>query len=473
MNNVRGSKFVGAIKNRKEILRHDNLGHRRIMLDALESAIAAVQPRKLLETSLSITRGKMKIKQLTITLDLSKFDKILVVGGGKAGGGMAETIESLIPETYDLVGSVTIPEGTSEKFHTNRVQLHEATHPIPSLKGVVSTEKIVSVLGTGTADSLVLCLISGGGSALMTLPAVDISLEEKIATTSLLLKSGAAIDEINCVRKHLSRIKGGQLVRYANGALVISFILSDIIGNPLESIASGPTVPDPTTYEDALKILSRYGIEDSAPPAVLDHLRKGKSGLVRETPKVGDPIFSKVKNCILGDNSVACRASVKSLKKRGSFKVYYLGSSWRGEARDLGEDFASFCKSIQQPNSGFKNPTSFVWGGEATVTVRGTGKGGRNLEQALAALDALKEKNGITMAFLGTDGIDGFSDAAGAIIDSHTFVVAKAKNLDAKIFLARNDSHSFFKSVEDGLINSGPTGTNVNDIGIALIEKAS
>src|SRR5579872_4245025 len=410
-----------SINNREKILENDLYGHRSIILDSLEAAIRSVQPRNLISDKISIRGSRLSIKDVGLHLDLANFDKIIVVGAGKASGALAETLDSLIPSNIDLQGQVTVLEGTSKDFPTRRIQLNEASHPIPNSKGVKGTEKIVSSLRKATPGTLVLCLISGGGSALMVLPAQGISLRDYITTTQLLLKTGARIEEINCIRKHLSRIKGGQLLRFSNGGLVVSLILSDIIGNPLASIASGPTAPDPSTFQEAWEILSKYKLAKSLPVSVSEHIVKGTEGSIPETPKPGDPIFHRVTNYILGDNSIACMAALKSIKKRKRFHPYYLGSSWQGEARNLGENIAALTLTVQKLKSGFSKPAVLVWGGESTVTIRGTGKGGRNQEEALAALNFLRNQGKITIAFMGTDGLDGFSDSAGAIIDAGTF----------------------------------------------------
>ncbi|MFI5422105.1 MAG: glycerate kinase, partial [Nitrososphaerales archaeon] len=410
------------------------------------------------------------INELALDLDLNKFDRIIVVGGGKASGGLAEVLDSMIPRGIDVNGLVIVVEGTSRNYKTPRIQLLEASHPLPDIRGEKATQNLVSLLSKATPHTLVLCLISGGGSALMTLPSKDISLFDKIETTKVLLKSGAGIEEVNCVRKHLSRIKGGQLVRYSNGALLVSLIISDIIGNPVGSIASGPTAPDPSTFTDALKILTKHNIETVVPRAAFDHLSKGAMGLFIETPKPNDSIFSRVTNYILGDNAVACEAAVREIKKVERFRVLNLGSSWHGEAKDLGENIAGLCVAVHHGTAGVKKPVALVWGGETTVTIRGSGKGGRNQEEALAALNFLKERFAITIAFIGTDGVEGFKDAAGAIIDSNSRKLVEKMRVEIENYLSNNDSNSFFKSLKTGLIVTGLTGTNVNDIGIALIE---
>ena len=453
-------------------MRNDRLGHGRIILDAVESAISSVQPKNLVRKKISFEGSKFRIRDLGLALDLGKFDCIFVVGGGKASGGLAQALEASMPKQVGLRGIVNVLEGTSGKYGTDKIELLEAGHPIPDENGEKATRKMVSLLEAATPNSLVFCLISGGGSAMMALPAAELTLEDKIASTKVLLNSGAGIEEVNCVRKHLSRIKGGQLVRYCNGALVVSLIISDIIGNPLASIASGPTTPDPTSFADSLKILSRYDMDRRVPNRAFDYLTKGAAGLIGETPKPGDPIFSRVTNYILGDNVEACNAAAEVVKKtkKNRYTVVRLGSFWHGEARDLGENIAGLCRAVSSGRSGVRRPAALIWGGEATVTVRGTGKGGRNQEEGLAALNFLQGNSGITMAFFGTDGVDGFTEAAGVLVHSESKDQFQKEQIDPEKYLANNDSNSFFQLLKGSLIFTGPTGTNVNDMGIALIE---
>ena len=461
-------------ENYTDIVKTDPVGHRRLILDCLNAAIDAVLPQNLMKNKLSVKRKHI----LTVSgegkdYDLRKFDKVIIVGGGKASGAMAQELERRLPDEIDYSGIVSVLEGTSDKFHTRKITLLESSHPIPSEKSVRTTTEIMRKISQATKDSFVLCLISGGGSSLMALPANGITLDDKIKTTSLLLKSGASIEKVNCVRKHLSLIKGGQLARYANGAIILSLIISDIVGNPVGSIASGPTAPDPTTFGEALSVLKEYDLIDQVPERVLRRLKDGALGKIPETPKPLDPTFGNVTNFILGDNSVACEAAIKIIRKNGNFKPYYLGSEMQGESRDLGANLTSLFLTVKKSTSqvqGFEKPCAFIWGGESTVTVRGKGKGGRNQEEALSALQKLGSNEGVTIAFMGTDGKDGFSNAAGAIVDSGVNRIAALKKLRPEDYLRDNDSNSFFEKVGKSLLITGPTGTNVDDIGLALVQ---
>ena len=444
-----------------------------LILDALVASIDAVLPRNLMKSKLSVMNNRfLKFPDLNLDFDLRRHDKVIVVGGGKASGAMAEQLELMLPRDLDFSGVISVLEGTSRNFQTQKITLLESSHPIPSEKSVLATTKIMHKVGEATKDSLILCLISGGGSSLMALPAKGITLDDKVKTTELLLKSGASIEKVNCVRKHLSSIKGGLMAKSANGARILSLIISDIVGNPLGSIASGPTAPDPSTFKDALRVLEEYDLTNRIPARVLRRLKDGTKGLILETPKPRNRIFGRVTNAILGDNSVACKAAIDCIRKN-AFPVYYFGSGLQGEARELAANLTKLFLTVRSGSPeihGFTKPCAFVWGGETTVTVRGNGKGGRNQEEALSALWNLGSVKGLTIAFMGTDGKDGFSSASGAIVDSEVDRSAARKKMNPDKYLTNNDSNSFFRRVGRSLLINGPTGTNVNDIGLAMIQ---
>ncbi|MCL5067867.1 MAG: DUF4147 domain-containing protein [Thaumarchaeota archaeon] len=460
-----------AFSNSEEIVRIGERKKRELILRSFKAAVEAAQPEYLFKNRISVVNDRMLVVSGTrIRLNLRNFDKLIVVGAGKASGGMAVALESILAPSVDLVGAITVLKGTARRYSTRHIALNEARHPKPSISGVRATQKIVRLLQSATPDSLVICLISGGGSSLMCLPADEVTLHEKTKVTDLLLKSGASIEKINCVRKHLSRIKGGQLPAFANGATVLALIISDIVGNPLESIASGPTVGDPTTFSQALSILEEYGLDKIVSKKVTTRLKKGSSGLIPETPKPGSALFRSVYNVLVGDNALACKAATGELRKSVS-PVYLLGSGWQGEAREIGRDLGSMMVSVVNRGLGssFRLPCAFVWGGETTVTVRGRGVGGRNQEEAMGALESIKERKGICIGFLGNYGKDGKSNAAGAIVDYATFRSALRNKVRPEIYLENNDSHNFFRKIGGSLLNTGPTGTNVTDIGIAVV----
>jgi glycerate-2-kinase len=324
-------------------------------------------------------------------------------------------------------------------------------------------------LATGLGpDDLVLFLLSGGASALLPFPAEGLTLRDKQRITDRLLRSGATIEELNAVRKHLSRLKGGQLAAKCRPARVVSLILSDVIGSPLEAIGSGPTAPDLTTFNQAIGVLKKYRLWSETPLAVKRYLAAGLRGDRPETPKPGDPLFQGVKNVIIGDNRIAVEAAADQARALG-LNGYVLTTKLRGEAREAAKLFGSLAREVRESGMPVSRPACLIAGGELTVTVSGHGKGGRCQEMALAAVKEIAGLNGTTLAAVGTDGTDGPTDAAGAVVDDTTLFRAARMGLDPDRFLTRNDSYRFFKKL-NGLIQTGPTGTNVNDLYLLLIE---
>jgi hydroxypyruvate reductase len=321
---------------------------------------------------------------------------------------------------------------------------------------------MVDLLTKVRGGDLVLAVISGGGSALLTLPASDLSLDDLQATTGLLLRSGATIVELNTVRKHLSQIKGGGLARSAGRAQVVSLVLSDVVGDPLDAIASGPLVPDPTTFEDAWQVLARYDLVAQVPAAVRQRLAAGRRGEVPETPKPGAAIFGRVQTVVVGNNRLAAEAAVEAARA-WRLNALLLSTFVEGEAREVARVAAALARELVACNRPVARPACLVWGGETTVTVQGGGRGGRNQELALAAALALAGVPGVVLVALGTDGTDGPTDAAGAVATGQTVARARALDLDARAHLADNDAYPFFDALGD-LIRTGPTGTNVNDL---------
>jgi len=436
---------------------------RELALNAIEMALNAVDPRGVIKSRVSLVDDILKIDDRTF--DLSAFKRVFVVGGGKASGSMAEALEEILGNHIDD-GVVVIQHGTKENYRTKKIKLHEAGHPIPDDYSMDGAKKILNLVAQADKDDLVICLISGGGSSLMCLPREGISLDDKQLMTRLLLNCGATINEINTVRKHISSFKGGQLAREAYPATLISLILSDVVGDPLEVIASGPTVPDPTTFKDAIEILKRYNIWNDAPKSIRDTLLDGLSGRIMETPKAGDPTLSKVNNIIIGSNRLASMAAVDSLKRQG-LNTMFLTSFMEGEAREVGIMLAALAREAAASNHPIPKPFGIVIGGETTVTVTGNGIGGRNQEIALSAAMKINGLDGIVIVSASTDGIDGPTDAAGAIADGYTMMKAREFGLDAKDYLKNNDSYTFFSKVDD-LVFTGPTGTNVNDISVIV-----
>lgn len=397
--------------------------------------------------------------------DLNRFRRVFVVGGGKAGAPMAAAVEEVLGDrlTGGLVNVKYGHAGTA----THRVEILEAGHPIPDAQGEEGARRMLALAESLGEDDLLICVISGGGSALLPLPAPGVTLADKQAITDALLRAGATINELNAVRKHLSAIKGGQLARAAYPATVIACLLSDVVGNPLDIIASGPTTPDTNTYQDALAVLRRHGLLDKAPPAVLERLRRGTAGELPETPKPGDPVFQRVQNVVVADNAAAAQAAVREAQHLG-YHTLLLSTYVEGEAREVARVFAAFAKEIARHDRPLPRPACLVAGGETVVTVRGDGKGGRNQELALAAALALEGWEGVLVVGLATDGTDGPTDSAGAIASGTTVARARALGLDPEDYLARNDSYPFFKALGDGLF-LGPTQTNVNDLIFVMV----
>jgi glycerate 2-kinase len=391
---------------------------------------------------------------------LNAYRNVYVVGAGKAGAKMAQAVERLLGKRI-TGGLLNVKYGHVARLR--RIELNECGHPVPDRNGESGARRIAQIAQEAGADDLLICLISGGASALLPLPTPPITLKEKQETTRLLLDCGADIHEMNCVRKHISQLKGGQLARLAYPATVLTLILSDVIGDDLDVIGSGPTVPDRATFADARAILEKYGILDKVPAAVRDRL----SANAPETPKPGDKIFDRVQNLIVGSNWLAVDAAAREARAL-RYRTMVLSTSIEGETRDVARMHAAIAKEIRATGRPVKPPACVISGGETTVTIRGKGLGGRNQEFALAAaLDIAGLKNVVILS-AGTDGTDGPTDAAGAIADGTTISRARAAGLDAAKSLANNDSYHFFVLLGD-LIKTGPTGTNVADIRILLV----
>jgi glycerate-2-kinase len=397
---------------------------------------------------------------------LSEFRRVLVIGGGKASAGMALEIEQIL-DGWITGGSVNIPAYTKPWPKSKQINFNPASHPIPSEDGVRGVKNMLRLVEQPSEEDFVICLISGGGSALMPLPSTGLPLSDKQKTTNLLLKSGAKIDEINAVRKHLSDFKGGRLAEKLHPATVVSLIISDVVGDKLESIASGPTVPDDTTYADAYTILQKRGLWRTVPSSVRKRIQKGKEGKLSETPKGSSRIFKRVHNVLVGTNKESCHAAAEALEKRG-YHSLILSTRLQGEAREVGKKLAGICIGIRENQLPVAPPAAVVAGGETTVRVHGKGRGGRNQELVLSAALSIRGNPAILVSSIGTDGVDGPTDAAGAVADGSTVERGLRRGLDADTYLRENNSHEFFKKLKD-LIVTGPTGTNVNDILIAIV----
>ncbi|MEJ2598497.1 MAG: glycerate kinase [Anaerolineales bacterium] len=427
----------------------------------LAAALQAVDPADAVARHL--TRHNHHLQAGEHSYDLENFERIWLVGAGKAGAPMAVAAARIL-EGYHYQGLIVVKEGYAEisgRLPTG-LEILEAGHPLPDERGVTSTRRIRTMLEEAGPDDLVICLISGGGSALLTDPAGDLTLTDLQELTRLLLASGATINEINCLRKHLDAVKGGGLVRMAAPAHLLTLILSDVVGDPLDVIASGPTVPDTTTFTDAWNVLERYELLDQCPPRVLRWLENGKSGTIAETLKPGDDLFERVSNLVIGSNRLAAEAAILQSQVEG-FHPLLLTTYLQGEARQAGVFLAAIARQISSSDQPIPRPACVVIGGETTVTMRGDGLGGRNQELALGAVRPLDRLPNIALVTLATDGGDGPTDAAGAVVTGETLSQAKQLNLDLEDFLGRNDSYHFFEKL-GGLLKPGPTMTNVNDL---------
>lgn len=397
------------------------------------------------------------------------YDRLLVIGFGKASCTMAKAFEDRLK---DLIarGIVITKYGHCGQNRPGKIQVAEAGHPVPDENGLNGTKVITNLLESADENTLVVCLISGGGSALLVSPYDGITLSEKQNITELLLKAGADINELNTVRKHISEVKGGRLAEIAYPAKIMSLILSDVLGDRLDVIASGPTAPDKTTYNDALLVLRKYDLIDKAPESISEILFRGENDLIPETPKEGNTVFEKVENIIIGNNRKAIEAAKASAEALG-LRTEILSSEISGEAGEIGKWLAGKVKELRNGSGGqpFAPALCLISGGETTVIVKGSGLGGRNMELALAFAIETEGMEGVTLLSAGTDGTDGPTDAAGAIVDGGTVARAKALGLDPAEYLGKNDSHSFFKTTGD-LFFTGPTGTNVMDLQIMVLE---
>lgn len=433
------------------------------------AAIKAVDPEALIHRSLKLTGDRLEIADAAV--DLSNFRKILVIGAGKAGATMAGAVENILGERI-FDGIVVVKDGPTAPLE--RIRILEASHPVPDERGIEAARAIMSLLDAhASLETLVLCLISGGGSALLPLPREPVSLKDKQKITDLLLRCGATIDEINTVRKHLSKIKGGRLAQAAYPSRLFCLILSDVVGDRLDTIASGPAVGDPSTFSDCRGVLETYKIWHEAPESVRKIIEGGIRGDFNETPDPDDQIFHSVSNMIIGNNHSALEAASAEASSLG-FNTLTLSTRMTGEAREVGTKLAIKTLGIGRTAAPIAPPACVLAGGETTVTIRGNGKGGRNQELALAAALELagkseeKESYNIVIAGIGTDGSDGPTDAAGAIVDTTTVERAREKGLDSRTYLDRNDSYNLLGPIGD-LFITGPTGTNVMDLMIGLV----
>ena len=431
------------------------------VIDALSSAICAVEPEYLLRGSVSLHGRSLLVKDIAGVTHKTDFSgRIFVFAAGKAAPAMMTTLRDIL-RPYFQTGLLIAPRGTRIKA-TSNVQVLFGSHPVPDEDSQNAARNLIDFVQNIDQGDLVVAAISGGTSALVSLPPNDIPLSQKQALTRMLLRSGANINEINTVRKHLSEIKGGRLVKYLRPeSPLVSLIISDVVGNDLGAIGSGLTVPDPTTFGEALDVLQKYRMR--APRQVASWLSKGAAGSVPESPKPGDPIFSRVKNIIVGDNTAACKAAIAKLSRLG-IKTSYLGSTWTCNAKEFG---FSLCRLASDLAAKAQLPVALVAGGETIVNLgERKGRGGRNQEAALSFAYKMHTGADIVAGFLGTDGIDGNSPAAGGLVSKETLRILRRGEIGRLL-----GSHESYRALDraHSLIMTGPTGTNVSDIAVILI----
>lgn len=440
-----------------------NPAARRRYLDIMQAALDAVDPYAAVRAHLRVADGTLWAGDRPFALNA--LQRIVVIGAGKAGAPMARAVEDVLGDAI-AAGLVVVKQGHGAP--TARIEIVEARHPLPDEAGVAAGARVLDLAASAGADDLVLALISGGGSALMEAPA-GISLADLQAMTDALLACGATINEINCLRKHMSRVKGGQLARAASPAALVTLVLSDVVGSPLDVIASGPTVPDTGTWADAWAVVEKYALAESLPAAVMVRLCAGVRGEVPDTPKAGDPIFARATTQIVGDNRVAALAACRRAQELG-YHALLLTTYLEGEAREVAKLVVALAREVVAGGQPVPAPACLILGGETTVTLGSApGTGGRNQELALAAALGIAGRERITIASLATDGSDGPTDSAGGLVDGATVKLGEASGLDADAMLRRHDAYPYLRATGDLLV-SGPTQTNVNDLVFVWVE---
>lgn len=430
----------------------------------LGAALVAADPAAAVRRALALDGHTLRFGDER--MDLAAFERVRLLGAGKASPGMALAALHLLDDRVS--GGAIATTGGQDRLLQDlpaTIEVFEAGHPVPDARGVAAAAAALRLARDSGERDLLLCLLSGGASALWAAPVEGVELADLRALTDALLRSGATIRELNTVRKHLSRLAGGRLARVAHPARALALVVSDVVGSPLDVAASGPTVPDPTTYADALHILALRGVEAS--PAALTHLRAGARGERSETPKPGDPAFERASTRVILRNRDALGGAAEESRRLG-YRALPLTDRLEGEAREAGRLLAALGLGAREDGLPLGPPVALLLGGETTVTVRGEGRGGRNQEMALAAALALEGEGRVLVACLGTDGADGPTDAAGALVDGDTVRRGAERGLDAWDCLRRNDSYAYLRATGD-LLLTGPTGTNVNDVALVLV----
>ena len=433
---------------------------RTMLKQLLLAGLDAADPESAIRRAVRIKNKRLRVGAREY--DLTGFSRIVGIGAGKASGAMAAALERQFGSWLEG-GLVGVNDGQTRK--TKKIRLLEARHPVPDHRSEKVARKMVRLLESLTNRDLVLMVLSGGASSLLAAPATGLTLREKQHTTRLLLRSGATIQEINAVRKHVSGIKGGRLAKTTT-ATVITLVLSDVLGDDPATIGSGPMAPDPSTFSDAKKVLDKFKIWNRVPPAVRRHVNRGIQGRIPETPKPGEGLFSRIQHHVIGNNHHAIERMAERAKTLG-LRPLILTTTLSGEARDIGTLFGNLARGIRVSGNPVRPPACLLAGGELTVTVKGKGTGGRAQEFALAAAPALEGLPQVFVVGVGSDGTDGPTEAAGAIVDGGTISRAKAKGMRHEAALQEHDSYRFFHRA-GGHVVTGPTGTNVNDFYMIL-----
>lgn len=436
---------------------------RILALGALEAALDSVDPYDLTRRKVRLSGENLHFGG--IRLNLNQIDRVVVLGAGKASVPMLGALLRVLGKRVSD-GIVCVPRGSSGELRSGNVAIVESSHPDPDVAGLRAARRMEKIAQGLHRRDLAICLFSGGASTMLPAPKPGLPLTAKREIARRLMRAGATIGELNCVRKHLSTLKGGQLAALLYPARVVALLLSDVVGDDPATIASGPTAPDPTTYSDAIRILRKYDLWNRAPGPIREILTQGKRGRMEETPKPRNRVFGRVHNIIIGGNEIACKAAVKYLRSK-RVDALHQTSMLQGEAREVGEHLASLANRLRDSVQRTGKARALVTGGETTVSVVGGGRGGRNQELALAACQRIRNSESLAMAFFATDGSDGPTNAAGAIVDGHTMDRARRRHLDADDFLSRNDSYHFFAQLND-LIMTGPTGSNVSDVHVIV-----
>jgi glycerate 2-kinase len=455
------------IRSRERIIRNGgspaNQNARKSCLDALEEALDAVDPYRCVRSSMRVTSRHLIVGNIIIPLSRSK--GILVLAVGKAAASMMRAALEILRKK-PIRGILVCSKDEQRPALDSRVEIFRSGHPIPDQAGLEASRSVIQAVGDLNESDVLLCLISGGASAMLPAPMEGITIHDKITMTGQLLRSAATIHETNTVRRHLSKLKGGRLIELCRASTILSLIISDVPGNHLPDIGSGLTAEDPTSYHDAVQVLRRHDLWQKTPSRIKNLLLNGVRGTIAETPKPGNPAFRRVHNVIIADNETACKAAQRALRRK-KLQPRTLSTSVELEARDMGKLLATVAAKSAIHADMFRRWNAMIVGGECVVRVAGRGEGGRNQEVALSAVKDIKGLDGCVIAAFGTDGIDGNTKAAGAIVDGNTARRAKLRELDPNDFLSRNDSGTFFKLLGDALV-TGSTGTNVGDIYIMI-----